>query len=359
MRLRKPASSTETLRKEGVEISTYLNPNKPKALRYKDSPPLLQQYVDHMLAIKNAQRSTVNAYYIDIRMFLRYYAMIKGFVPENQDISKISVKSLTDEQIWAVASEDIYGYMYYLANDRANAPRVRKRKLSALNSFFGYLAKERMIPRNPVDDIDPPSMRGMKTHQPKYLTVKQAMLLLNTNGGEFPLRDHCILVLFLNCGMRVSELTRIDVKDISDDRTRMKLHGKGNKERTAYLNEICQKALSEYIEDRSHIVGLIDEEALFVSKRTKKRITNRQVENIVKQRLTVAGLSYTGCTPHKLRHSFATMLLAQGVDLKVIAELLGHENTATTEIYAHLNNEQLAAATASLPINYVSGGDNT
>lgn len=310
-----------------------------------------------MLAIKNTARRSVNAYYIDIRLFLRFYARLKGYVPENMEISKISIKSLTEEQICETASEDIYAFMYYLTDDRKNQPQVRKHKLTALTSFFNYLLKvEHLIKTNPADDIEPPSTRGLKTHQPKYLTVEQARMLLSMTGGFFPSRDYCILVLFLNCGMRLSELTGINLKDISDDMSVMKLRGKGNKERTAYLNEISQKALSSYLQERSLIQGLIDENALFISKH-KKRISNKQVENIVGKRIAAAGLSYTGCTPHKLRHTLATMLMDAGVaDLPELRDILGHESTLTTEIYAHLKNERLAAVTAASPLNIVKNG---
>lgn len=313
----------------------------------------MQEYINHLLAVKNNSKRSVNSYYIDVRLFLRFYARLKGYVPENTEIQKINIKKLTSEQICAAASEDIYAFMYYLTDDRNNKPAVRKHKLTALNSFYTYLMRvEHLIERNPVTDVEPPSLRGLSTHQPKYLTLAQARMLLNTTGGIFPSRDYCILVLFLNCGMRLSELTGINLKDLSDDLTVLKLHGKGNKERTAYLNRSCTDALSVYLTERKAINGLIDETALFVSHRTKKRLTNKRVEDIVKSRITAAGLSYTGCTPHSLRHTLATMLLESGVaDLPELAMLLGHESTRTTERYTHLKNERLAAVVAASPLN--------
>lgn len=334
-------------------MSTYINPNKPKPLKYDDCPPLVQEYINHLLAVKNNSKRSVNSYYIDIRLFLRFYARLKGYVPENTEIQKVKIKKLTSEQICSAASEDIYAFMYYLADDRNNKPAVRKHKLTALNSFYSYLMRvEHLIERNPVEDVEPPSLRGLSTHQPKYLTVAQARMLLNTTGGDFPARDYCILVLFLSCGMRLSELSGINLKDISDDLKVLKLRGKGNKERTAYLNDSCTDALAAYLQERNAIHDLIDENALIISKRTKKRITNRMVEYIVRKRISAAGLAYTGCTPHSLRHTLATMLLESGVaDLPELAMLLGHESTRTTERYTHLNNERLASVVAASPLN--------
>ena len=335
-------------------MSTYIDPNKPKKkLKYYDCPPLVQGYINHLLAARNTLKRSVNSYYIDIRLFLRFFARLKGFVPEDTEIDAVCIKELTPEQICSATTDDIYAFMYYLSDDRNNSPTVRKHKLTALNSFYGYLVRvERLIEINPAANVDPPSLRGVKTKQPKFLTVDQARMLLSTTGGDFPSRDYCILALFLTCGMRLSELTGINLNDLSDDLTVLKLRGKGNKERTAYLNQSCIDALTVYLQDRNEIKDLIDDEALIVSKLTKKRITNRMVEYIVKKRISAAGLDYTGCTPHSLRHTLATMLLDSGAaDLPELAMLLGHESTRTTERYTHLNNERLASVVAASPLN--------
>ena len=339
-------------RKEESEISTYYNPLDPKPLKYDDCPPLLQQYINYMLAIKNANKSTVNAYYINIRLFLRFYARLKGIVPEREKIENINIKILTKEQICAATSEDIYAYMYFLTDDRNNKPGVRKQKRTALRSFYQYLAKtEHLIEKNPVDDVEPPSTRGLSSKQPKYLSLDQAKTLLSTTIGQFPSRDYCIIVLLLNCGMRLSELTGINLKDISDDMTTLKLRGKGNKERTTYLNESCQKAITDYLTDRALISGCKNDNALFIS-REKDRLGQRQIERVVKQRIAAAGLGFTGCTPHSLRHTFATIMLESGVaDLPELRDWLGHASTQTTERYTHLKDERLAAVSAAYPLN--------
>lgn len=159
-------------------------------------------------------------------------------------------------------------------------------------------------------------------------------------------RDYCILTLFLNCGMRLSELCNIKLKDIKGDT--ITIVGKGDKERTVYLNKECMKAINNYLEDRETLKT--DEGYLFLSNR-KSKISPRNVEILVKKHIENAGFKDKKYTPHKLRHSAATMYFKQGVDIRSIQEILGHENISTTQIYTHVDSEELRKIVNNSPLS--------
>ncbi len=329
-------------------MSTYINPNNPKPLKYEDCPPLLGRFVRHMLTMRNLAPRSVNSYYIDIWLFLRFYARLSGFVQENTPLDEIFVENMSDEIICNVTSEDITAFLFFLADDRQNSARTRAHKLSSLNAFYKYILNtEQLIEENPCNGID--AFIGRRSQQPIYLTVDQSKQLLESVSGEFPERDFCIIVLFLSCGMRLSELTGINLDDISE--SRIKLRGKGRKERTAFLNELCMRALRNYLAVRNEIPDIIDEKALFISKRTLRRMGARGIEKMLAKQLAKADLTYTGCTPHKLRHSAATQLLQGGASVLELAAILGHESMATTQIYTHLQPQTLQDAVNNAPLN--------
>lgn len=276
-------------------------------------------------------------------------------VDQDTPFDTISIFHIPDSVILSVTLSEVYEYLYFLTNTRSNTVSTRSRKVSALRTFYGYLKnKVNLIEKNPMEELDLPSP---KRALPKYLSLEESKSLLlytqNVENNEYRSRDHCIFTLFLNCGMRLSELVGINLKDISENSIR--ITGKGNKQRTAYLNQACKTSLEAYLQDRNQIPGIKDKEALFLSKQ-KKRITNRRVEQILENALKGLGLQDKGYTVHKLRHTAATLMYQYGhVDIRVLQEILGHENLGTTEIYTHVANKQIQEASEHSPLaNFVS-----
>nr|WP_305146078.1 tyrosine-type recombinase/integrase [Gemmiger formicilis] len=258
---------------------------------------------------------------------------------------EISLTGITTDDIKTVTKKDIFDYLDY-ARNADNGPKARARKLSALKGFFHYMCTQvNKLTVNPTENI---SLGTPQKALPKYLTVNEAVDLLNNIQSDFYERDYCIITLFLNCGMRLAELVTIDLGDFRDDTIR--IIGKGNKERLVYLNTACLDALQRYKKARASLPNLVDKDALFVSKRTGKRLTARRVEQIVARCLQSAGLSGRGFSPHKLRHTAATLMYQGGVDMLALKEILGHENVSTTQIYTHINREQLRRAVAASPL---------
>lgn len=330
-------------------MSTYINPNKNKKLEYEDCPPLLRDYIDYMLAVKNRSKRTVNSYYIDLHLFFRFIALLKGYAPADTPIEDVMIGDMTEAQMCAVEEENIYKFIYYVRDDRDNSAETEQHKLTSIQSFYHYVVKvAKLLEKSPADDVERPSLRGKASRQPVFLKVQESQDLLKAVSGQFPERDYCIICLFINCGLRLSELTSINLKDMSD-RT-IKIVGKGNKTRTVYLNDMCIDAIAAYREIRDAQEYVQEKNALFISKQGK-RLSNRQVENIVKKHLTAAGLLHTGCTPHKLRHTAATMYYQSGAaDLQELARLLGHSSTKTTEIYTHLDEKALERVVSKSPL---------
>lgn len=233
-------------------------------------------------------------------------------------------------------------------NIRANSAASRARKLSSLRGFFKYMVqKTHQLEINPCENIELPQN---KKRLPKYLTLEQCMELLSNIDSKFASRDYCIVMLFLNCGMRLSELVGIDIKDIRGDTLR--IIGKGNKERTVYLNSGCLTAIDDYLKERNAIISPAIEPALFISATRKTRLTARGVQQIIEKALKSAGLDGMGFSTHKLRHTAATLMhRSGGADMLALKEILGHEHVSTTEIYTHLSDEALMKAAKSSPLS--------
>lgn len=329
-------------------MSTYIDPRRPnKHGDYKDCPPLVVQFLYDSETIRGLSPRTVNAYYIDLRTFFRFFKLYRGLVPENTPPEEIDIRDIGLEQIRSVKTSDLYEFMHYVTSERANAAASRARKLSSIKGFFKYLCnKMKLLEQNPADDIDTPAL---KKRLPKYLTLNEGIELLKNVESDFYERDYCILTLFLNCGMRLSELVNINVTDINDDGT-IRIVGKGNKERLVYLNKACLSSLSRLREARAALPNLQDKKALFVSKRTGRRISVRRVEQIVERCLKAAGLDGKCYSVHKLRHTAATMMYQEGgVDMLALKEILGHAHVSTTEIYTHLGAASLRDAANASP----------
>lgn len=330
-------------------MSTYINPNKPTVHGdYKDVPTDVTEFLYYSETIRGLSPRTVNGYYIDLRTFLRYLMLRRGLVPADTPLESIDVSKLDRPFIAAVTKEEIYEFLYYVTRQRSNANATRARKLSSLKGFFRYMTvKSNKLEYNPTDDIETPAQ---KKRLPKYLSLEESINLLKNLQSDWYERDYCILTLFLNCGMRLSELVGMNLNDIGTETIR--IIGKGNKERLVYLNDACHFALKQYCESRAALPNLQDKNALFVSKKTGRRISARRVQQIVSQALQTAGLGGKGYSTHKLRHTAATLMYRFGkVDMLALKEILGHEHVSTTEIYTHISTEQLRNAAKASPLS--------
>lgn len=312
---------------------------------------LLRDYLGYIETVKGRSSKTVDEYFTDLRTFFRYMKRLRGLVLPSVPDSEISVQDIDLEFVRTITLNDVYEYINYAKNERGNSNKTLARKISSLRMFFRYLCERtHQLEHNPVQNLDTP--RAKKT-LPKYLTLEQSLELLNIaekNTGEFAKRDYCMITLLLNCGLRRAELAGLNLEDVRPDWT-LRVRGKGNKERILYLNTACQTAIQQYLQVRP-VDGVKDKKALFLS-RLKTRISLQGVHYIIKGYLKdVEGAN--GYSTHKLRHTAATLMYQHGhVDIRVLKDVLGHENLGTTEIYTHLSNEQVKKAVEDNPLSTV------
>ncbi len=310
-------------------------------------PELLIDYIRYLDVVKNRSPLTVEEYARDLRTFFKFLLRLRGNYAPNVDLNEIDISGLDIDFFKAVTLNDAYSFLSYCRHDRNNAAVTRARKAVSLKRFFRYLSVQlKLLEENPLQELETPKI---KKALPKYLTLEQSIDLLNSVEGKFKERDYCIMTLLLNCGLRLSELTALNLNSIRSDNT-MSVIGKGNKERIVYLNGACVNAIERYLSVRPG-EALIDRNALFIS-RNRRRISNRAVENIIEKYVKKSGLDGQGITVHKLRHTAATLMYQHGgVDILLIKEILGHENLSTTEIYTHLVDSQLKNAVDQNPLN--------
>ena len=284
-----------------------------------------------------------------MRTFFRYLKKSRKLVPDDAEFEDIKIDDVDINLIKSVTLNDAYEYMDYLYRERNNQSAARARKCSSLKGFFDFLySKKHLINSNPIAQLEVPKL---KKAVPKYLTLEQSIELLNAVEGKYKERDYAILTLFLNCGLRVSEMSGLNYTDIRTDNT-MRVVGKGNKERVVYLNSACIDAISDYMKVRP-VDGVKDKKALFIS-RNNQRISVKTIQAMVYKYLAKIGLDAQGYSCHKLRHTAATLMYQHGgVDVRVLKEVLGHENLGTTEIYTHLSSEQMKNAADSNPLSKV------
>ena len=330
--------------------------------RYHDCPQILREFLIYHENIKGQSQLTISEYYLDLRMFLRFVKLMRNDMPMNTQLEDINIKDINIDFIREIDTSDIFDFLSYLANDRAVNPEsaapdygisasARARKLSAIKSFYKYLTvRTKQLQDNPVADLEYPKLRKSL---PKYLTLEQSAALLQSVSGPNEKRDYAILMLFLNCGIRRSELVNLNLTDVYEDRIRVV--GKGNKERFVYFGSACRKAIDAYLPERTKKV-LTDNRALFGS-RDNNRISVTAVHRLVKKALLQAGLDSTQFSAHKLRHTAATMMLSGGVDVKTVQEVLGHENLNTTQIYTHIENTELKIAAEANPLSKLDFSD--
>lgn len=324
--------------------------------KYSDCPMVLRDFLVYHETIKGQSPKTIHEYYLDLRMFLRFMKLMRNDMPIQTRLDDIPIKDIDVDFIAGITTSDIFDFLSYLANDRVSdpdnpyaekgiSPTSRARKLSALKSFYKYLTvRTKLLEENPVADFEYPKLRKSL---PKYLTLEQSAKLLQAVSGQNQARDYAILMLFLNCGIRRSELVGLNMTDVYEDRIRVV--GKGNKERVVYFGSACRKAIDAYLPERNKQV-LTDNRALFGS-RNGNRISVDAVHALVKKGFLKAGLDATQFSAHKLRHTAATMMLSGGVDVKTVQEVLGHENLNTTQIYTHIENTELKIAAEANPLS--------
>lgn len=326
---------------------------------YRDeAPQILCDFLSYHENIKSHSQKTVDEYFLDLRNFFRYIKQTRDRSLQDLDWDQISIMDVDIQLIRSITLTDVYGYLTYLSRDRAQQPNsdktkyglnasTRARKVATLRSFFNYLTqKAHLLEDNPIKELDSPKL---KKTLPKYLTLDESVELLESVDGINSERDYCILTFFLNCGLRISELIGLDLTDIQGDALRVL--GKGNKVRIVYLNDACKAALERYLAVRRPISGR-DQNALFLSSRNQ-RISRATVHVLVKKHLSQAGLDSTQYSAHKLRHTAATLMLQNGVDVKAVQEVLGHEHLNTTEIYTHIDNEALRVAAKANPLGRI------
>lgn len=325
--------------------------NKTTTNSYEDFPSVIREYLFYLLTVKGRSPKTVDGYAVDLKLFFRYLKKLRKKISDDTDLNLISIDDINLDLIRSVTLMDVYEFLNFTMSKRNNSSCSISRKVSSLRGFFKYLTYHtRVLSENPIEHLETPSS---KKKLPIYLPLEDCILLLNTinmSNSPYKSRDFCIITFFLNCGMRLSELVGIDINDYDIKSGSLKLLGKGNKERIVYLNKACKEALTDYLKDRNSKTNIRQPEALFLS-RHGYRLGNRQIECILSNYLKQCGLSQKGITPHKLRHTAATLLYRYGqVDLLTLKELLGHSNVGTTEIYTHIANEQVEKAVDKNPL---------
>ncbi len=320
-------------------------------INIEDNPGFLNSFLDYTATILNKSQNTVKEYNYDLNTFLKY--ILYHFKMTNEkDLKQISIRNMSLETVSKITLDDIHSFLFYLTNTYNSKAATRARKVSSIRVFFNYLCnKAGLIEKNPAQNLETPKL---DKRIPKYLTLDDSKKLLeavNDMDDRNKERDYAIITLFLNCGMRLSELVGINIKDINFNDQKLNVIGKGNKERTIYLNSACMNAVNKYLAVRPHDnVKYDSKDALFLSER-RERISNRTVQYIVKQELKRAGLDTNKYSVHKLRHTAATLMYKYGnVDIRALQELLGHESISTTEIYTHVDNSQIRNAVESNPL---------
>lgn len=319
-------------------------------IQEEENPSYLNDFLDYMITIQNKSPNTVKEYNYDLATFLKYIK-IHFRLTDEKDLQKVKYNDISIETIKKIKLEDLHSFLGYLTKNYNSKATTRSRKVSSLRVFFNYLTQKNLIEINPTQNLETPKI-GKRL--PKYLSLDDSRKLLDVASNEDNRnneRDYAITTLFLNCGMRLAELCGINLTDINFDECQMNVIGKGNKERTIYLNKACVHAINEYISVRPKDNLTADgKNALFLSER-RQRISRRTVQDIIYKELKQAGLDTSKYSVHKLRHTAATLMYQYGnVDIRALQELLGHESISTTEIYTHVSNNQVRNAVESNPL---------
>jgi len=319
-------------------------------INYNDlCPSPLSDFLEYSIAIKGRADKTVSEYFLDLRTFYRFLVIRFKLSKDIENFDEIDISPVTLDVIKKVKIMDLHSFIAYTDRERKNSNRTKARKMAALRSYFKYLYSiVKIIPENPALDLETPKNNS---RLPVALTLDESKDLLSSISGSNEKRDYAIIMLFLNCGLRLSELISINIDKIKGDT--LTVIGKGNKERTIYLNDVCVKAIEDYLEVRQDPKPG-HEKALFISNR-KTRFSQKGIQHMLDKYLTEAGLSGKGYSPHKLRHTAATLMYQYGhVDIRALQEILGHESISTTQIYTHINKDLLRDAVKQNPLNEIT-----
>lgn len=330
-----------------IKMSELVNPDSLS--------DILLEFRSYKIVIQGCSKKTVDEYLLDLRTFARYIiASRQNISPESEDFSKIDISIADSEFFKSIKTSEIYDFLFYTSTVRQNLWAAKARKLSAIKALYKYMTvKKNMQFENPAANIESPKP---KKTLPKFLTLEESIMLLETikndKESKTKLRDYTIVTLFLNCGMRLSELVGINISDIDRELRSMRVLGKGSKERIIYLNSSCRDALNEYLSWRlSPEKQSIEDKALFLSNRDQ-RISAKTVQWMVYKYLDIAGLESKHYSVHKLRHTAATLMYQSGqVDVRVLKDILGHEQLNTTQIYTHVSNTSMSDAMEKNPLS--------
>lgn len=311
-----------------------------------DIPVILEDFLNYIETIRGKSPNTTREYYFDLKTFFKFLKIRFKIVPKDEPFEKIEIHDMDEDLIRRIRLEDLHAYISYVDKVRHNNNKTKSRKVASVRSLFKYLhQKRKLIDENPALELESPKTDA---RHPAYLSLQEAQRLLDSIEGPYKERDFAIITLFLNCGLRLSELKSIDIDRIKGDI--LTVIGKGNKERTIYLNEACIDAIDKYLSVRP-VESLKDPKALFIS-RQKKRISDNMIQRIVKKHLKAAGLDEEKYSVHKLRHTAATLMYKYGeVDIRALQQILGHEHVSTTQIYTHVDDEQLREAVKKNPLS--------
>lgn len=328
-----------------------------KSDEFKTFPSFLREYATYTVTVKGNSEKTVCEYLLDLRTFFRFLIFCKeNSVYDRLEFEKISISALTINDARAVTQNDIIEYLMFANLHLKNDTTTRMRKLSAVKSFFAYAySKKHYIDSNPSADIDAPKKKKVL---PKYLTMDEAVELLravkNDTESKTVVRDYAIISLFLNTGMRLSELVSLNIDSFDPEINKVKVMGKGSKERIIYLNDAARHDVIEYLRLRVDPRYIrTSDKAFFLSAR-QTRISNKTVQWMVYKYLDRAGLGMKGLSVHKLRHTAATLMFQSGkVDIRVLKDILGHEQLNTTQIYTHVIDKNIEDAVAQNPLSEI------
>ena len=312
-----------------------------------DIPDILMEFLEYHSTVRGHSDRTVAAYYMDLKILLRYLKRKRRLVARDTPFHEIDITDIDLDFLKSIKIEELYGYQSFSPEPgQSLSAASRCRRTSSVKSFFNYLVNKRhLLERNITQELDMPKRQASL---PRYLEESDCEKLLNVCDGPYGERDYCILMLFLSCGLRVSELVSLNVTDVYEDHLRVL--GKGNKERVVFFGEGCREAVDDYLMLRNvEKVNEKDKNALFISQKNC-RFGVRGVQQMLEKKLKQAGLDATRYSPHKLRHTAATLMLKNGVDTRALQEVLGHSNLNTTQIYTHLDNAALHEAAMANPI---------
>lgn len=315
------------------------------------SPPIIRDFLTYSSTIKGKSKLSVEEYYFDLTTFFKYIKLSHGLSPSDKEFQEIDVSDIDEVLVKSITISDLLAFLVFCKEERDNNAATRARKASTLRVYFRYLTNTKhILTDNPAVELETPKT---KKSLPRFLTLEESLKLLSVVDGDYKERDYCIITFFLNCGMRLSELCSLNLTSFGENGS-MTLLGKGNKERTVYLNQACIDALEKYLPTRP-VDGVLqkDKNALFLSK-FKKRISNKTVQHIVYSNLEKAGLGDRGLSVHKLRHTAATLMYQHGnVDIRILKDILGHANLGTTQIYTHISDSQIKKAIDSNPLGSI------